>query len=339
MTEVTASLLYPAVYKFLLDANLKSTATALKQEANLIKFTPKSVINDNLLEIYRTYLNNKTNGVSKKRKREVSESEDEDEDEDTNKMKQQKKEVTQISSVKATPLNKSVPTPIKKQIEKQDDSDDTDESDSDSDSDSDGSNDNDKGKKPETNVTPKVSTPKVIPKVIPKVTPKVFVPIKNAPTTKPTETSKIVPKSLPEVKKPQVNDDEDDEEDKSDKDNEEDEVDEKDKTDKNIKAESKQNGNFKMNETSANNQNGKQNNKRKGNHSFQRIDTNIDDLRPELRDNSFHVKDETYGAKANRDLSIVKGKGFRHEKTKKKRGTYKSGGHIDSGKVNSVKFD
>jgi len=326
MTEVTASLLYPAVYKFLLDANLKNTATALKQEANLIKLTPKSVIEDNLLEIYRTYLNNKTNGISKKRKREENES---DEDEDTNKVKQKKQAVTQISSVKATPLNKSVPT-LKKQIEKQDDSDDTDESDSDGDD----SSDDDKGKKPETKVAPKVAPKVSAPKVTPKVTPKVSAPIKNSSTTKPTETSKIVPKSLPEVKKPQANDDEDDEEDEEDED-----ADEEDKTDKNAKTESKQNGNFKMNETSANNQNGKQNNKRKGNHSFQRINTNIDDLRPELRDNSFHAKDETYGAKANRDLSIVKGKGFRHEKTKKKRGTYKSGGHIDSGKVNSIKFE
>jgi len=316
------------------NANLTNTATALKQEANLIKFTPKSVIEDNLLEIYRTYLNNKPNGISKKRKREENES-----DEDTNKRKQQKQTVTQTPPVKATPLNKSVPALIKKQIEKQEDSDDTD----DSDSDSDGSSD-DKAKKLETKVTPKIPL---------KVAP---TPIKTSPTTKPTKTSKIVPKTLPEVKKPQANDDDDDEsdeedvedekdkedkEDKEDEDDDEDDEDkdEEDKTVKNAKTELKQNNNFKMNETSAKNQNGKQNNKRKGNHTFQRISTNIDDLRPELRDNSFHAKDETYGAKANKDLSIVKGKGFRHEKTKKKRGTYKSGGRIDPGKVNSVKFE
>lgn len=44
-----------------------------------------------------------------------------------------------------------------------------------------------------------------------------------------------------------------------------------------------------------------------------------------------------YGAKANRDLVVVRGKDFRHEKTKKKRGVYR-GGDIDLG-VNSIKFD
>eukprot|EP01097_Dermamoeba_algensis_P001516 TRINITY_DN1571_c0_g1_i1.p1 TRINITY_DN1571_c0_g1~~TRINITY_DN1571_c0_g1_i1.p1 ORF type:complete len:338 (-),score=138.35 TRINITY_DN1571_c0_g1_i1:877-1851(-) len=56
---------------------------------------------------------------------------------------------------------------------------------------------------------------------------------------------------------------------------------------------------------------------------FQRVDPEkvvIKDSR--LKDNSFEAKalggGDTWGAKANADLSVVKGKGFRHEKTKKK---------------------
>ena len=44
-----------------------------------------------------------------------------------------------------------------------------------------------------------------------------------------------------------------------------------------------------------------------------------------------------YGAKAEEVLGAVRGKNFRHEKTKKKRGSYR-GGAIDFG-VNSIKFD
>eukprot|EP01117_Protostelium_nocturnum_P015944 TRINITY_DN621_c0_g1_i1.p1 TRINITY_DN621_c0_g1~~TRINITY_DN621_c0_g1_i1.p1 ORF type:complete len:300 (+),score=170.67 TRINITY_DN621_c0_g1_i1:205-1104(+) len=56
-----------------------------------------------------------------------------------------------------------------------------------------------------------------------------------------------------------------------------------------------------------------------------------------FRDNTFESKNgDEFGAKANAILSKVRGKGFRHEKTKKKRGTY-SGGAIDMG-VNSIKF-
>ncbi|KAK9839972.1 hypothetical protein WJX74_001316 [Apatococcus lobatus] len=47
--------------------------------------------------------------------------------------------------------------------------------------------------------------------------------------------------------------------------------------------------------------------------------------------------EEGWGAKAQQVLGQVRGKDFRHEKTKKKRGTYK-GGQIDS-KVNSFKYD
>lgn len=45
----------------------------------------------------------------------------------------------------------------------------------------------------------------------------------------------------------------------------------------------------------------------------------------------------SWGEKANKDLIVTKGKSFRHEKTKKKRGSYK-GGAIDTG-VYSIKFD
>ncbi|KAE8665088.1 Autoinhibited Ca(2+)-ATPase 10 isoform 1 [Hibiscus syriacus] len=59
-----------------------------------------------------------------------------------------------------------------------------------------------------------------------------------------------------------------------------------------------------------------------------------------LEDNSYWAKDgaETgYGAKAQEVLGQVKGRGFRHEKTKKKRGSYR-GGQIDFNS-HSVKFN
>ena len=45
-----------------------------------------------------------------------------------------------------------------------------------------------------------------------------------------------------------------------------------------------------------------------------------------------------WGAKAEAVLGAVRGKDFRHEKTKKKRGSYR-GGLIDSGAVCSYKFE
>ena len=45
----------------------------------------------------------------------------------------------------------------------------------------------------------------------------------------------------------------------------------------------------------------------------------------------------SWGDRANKDLKVVRGKAFRHEKTKKKRGSYR-GGQI-SMNVNSIKFD
>lgn len=45
----------------------------------------------------------------------------------------------------------------------------------------------------------------------------------------------------------------------------------------------------------------------------------------------------SWGERANKDLKFTRGKSFKHEKTKKKRGSYR-GGQIDTG-VNSIKFD
>ena len=47
--------------------------------------------------------------------------------------------------------------------------------------------------------------------------------------------------------------------------------------------------------------------------------------------------EEGYGAKANKVLATVRGKDFRHEKTKRKRGTY-TGGNITLAS-NSFKYD
>lgn len=45
----------------------------------------------------------------------------------------------------------------------------------------------------------------------------------------------------------------------------------------------------------------------------------------------------SWGERAHQDLKHTKGKTFRHEKTKKKRGSY-HGGQIDTS-VNSIKFE
>jgi len=61
-------------------------------------------------------------------------------------------------------------------------------------------------------------------------------------------------------------------------------------------------------------------------------------LDPRLTNNTFESKKgDDWGRKANEDLKIVRGKDFRHAKTKKKKGTYK-GGFIGINEVNSVKF-
>ncbi|KAG6497325.1 hypothetical protein ZIOFF_045224 [Zingiber officinale] len=78
----------------------------------------------------------------------------------------------------------------------------------------------------------------------------------------------------------------------------------------------------------------------KSNTPFQRV--KVDDAKfvdERLKDNSYWAKDGAdsgYGAKAQEVLGQVKGRNFRHEKTKKKRGSYR-GGQIDL-QSHSVKF-
>lgn len=73
------------------------------------------------------------------------------------------------------------------------------------------------------------------------------------------------------------------------------------------------------------------------NSPFRRVESEkVEISNAALRDNSYKSFD-TYGAKANKDLIVTQGKSFRHEKTKKKRGSYR-GGSINTG-VNSIKFD
>ncbi|KAI8807705.1 SRP40, C-terminal domain-containing protein [Cladochytrium replicatum] len=81
--------------------------------------------------------------------------------------------------------------------------------------------------------------------------------------------------------------------------------------------------------------------KRNSNVPFQRVDASavsfIDDR---LKDNSFTAKigaESSYGLKAHQDLIVTRGKGFRTEKNKKKRGSYR-GGKIDMGS-HSIKFN
>ncbi|XP_061361695.1 uncharacterized protein LOC133305476 isoform X3 [Gastrolobium bilobum] len=73
--------------------------------------------------------------------------------------------------------------------------------------------------------------------------------------------------------------------------------------------------------------------------AFQRV--KVDEFAHEkLLDNSYWAKDGAesgYGAKAEEILSQVRGRDFRHEKTKKKRGTYR-GGQIDL-QSHSIKFN
>ncbi|KAK7388156.1 hypothetical protein VNO78_22963 [Psophocarpus tetragonolobus] len=75
--------------------------------------------------------------------------------------------------------------------------------------------------------------------------------------------------------------------------------------------------------------------------AFQRVQVDKIQFSDErLQDNSYWAKDGAengYGAKAAEILDQVRGRGFRHEKTKKKRGTYR-GGQIDL-QSHSVKFN
>lgn len=77
---------------------------------------------------------------------------------------------------------------------------------------------------------------------------------------------------------------------------------------------------------------------------FRYIDENVlfeKDPRLQYRryDEGQEVGEDIWGAKAARDLAVVSGDRFKHEKTKKKRGSNRGFGKLDSGKVNSVIFD
>ena len=69
---------------------------------------------------------------------------------------------------------------------------------------------------------------------------------------------------------------------------------------------------------------------------FSRVNPNTD-VHPGVASNVYNAGDDNYGAKAHRDLIVTRGEGFRKEKQKKKRGSYK-GGAIDF-QTRSFKFD
>uniref|UniRef100_A0A5S6R061 SRP40_C domain-containing protein n=1 Tax=Trichuris muris TaxID=70415 RepID=A0A5S6R061_TRIMR len=76
----------------------------------------------------------------------------------------------------------------------------------------------------------------------------------------------------------------------------------------------------------------------KNNGPYRRFTASKEQLDQEFRDNSYQAKKtDTWGKKAYEDLAPVKGKNFRKEKTKKKRGSYK-GGKIDPHAIGSIKF-
>jgi hypothetical protein len=81
---------------------------------------------------------------------------------------------------------------------------------------------------------------------------------------------------------------------------------------------------------------------KRGNVPFQRVrpdEVEALNRAVQLRDNSYEgtFGSAGWGAKASEVLSRVRGKDFRHEKTKKKRGSYR-GGVIDTNAVHSYKF-
>lgn len=68
---------------------------------------------------------------------------------------------------------------------------------------------------------------------------------------------------------------------------------------------------------------------------FSRIKTDIE-VHPGVASNAYNAGESNYGAKAHKDLIVTRGDGFRKEKQKKKRGSYK-GGEIDF-QTRSFKF-
>jgi hypothetical protein len=59
-------------------------------------------------------------------------------------------------------------------------------------------------------------------------------------------------------------------------------------------------------------------------------------VHPGVASNAYNAGESNYGAKAHKDLIVTRGDGFRKEKQKKKRGSYK-GGVIDF-EARSFKF-
>ncbi len=73
---------------------------------------------------------------------------------------------------------------------------------------------------------------------------------------------------------------------------------------------------------------------------FKRVrEEEVEFLDERLKDNTYTGKGgESYGLRAHQDLIVTRGKGFRAEKTKKKRGSYR-GGKIDTLGSHSIKFN
>jgi SRP40, C-terminal domain len=69
---------------------------------------------------------------------------------------------------------------------------------------------------------------------------------------------------------------------------------------------------------------------------FSRIKANVE-VHPGLTSNEYNAGESNYGAKASKDLIVTRGDGFRKEKQKKKRGSYR-GGAIDF-ESRSFKFE
>jgi len=73
---------------------------------------------------------------------------------------------------------------------------------------------------------------------------------------------------------------------------------------------------------------------------FRRVKTEEVEVDQKFADNSFDAKRGargSWGERASKDLIHTRGKSFRHEKTKKKRGNYR-GGAITM-EVNSIRYD
>jgi hypothetical protein len=72
---------------------------------------------------------------------------------------------------------------------------------------------------------------------------------------------------------------------------------------------------------------------------FQRVDPSKVSFADEsLKNNAYRTgMCGTFGDKASEDLMVTRGKGFKQEKNKKKRGSYR-GGSIDTNGVRSFKF-